>query len=250
MRNHVMDLTIHHASRPSRRAVITCTPGFPTGKPGISNLPRQAPGLLRFLVPDVPYVRLLKFKFRTEDDAGTYWEPDVFIRQIRHEGCDRSVGRMTQASEFDLQPPAGCGPAGHTAASCYHQVEVQRRGRVCVESIRSDKPAGLFPRKRAGMQGSQTSTFTVPLQPWMANGFHFKLVAAGRATDDWEPDRANKVWRTADGLEQWLVSGQVSLRTTVVVATTSPLKLIHPRLLTTAPDGGGERWRRRFPRRP
>jgi 1,4-alpha-glucan branching enzyme len=228
-----MDLKIHHAtSIPSRRYFLHAW--IPNGRTWDLKPSKVNDGLLEFVVPDVPYVRLLQFKFRTEDQAGSYWESDDFIRQIRRRDVNE-VWTYDASVRIRFDPPGLA--VGLPAQLVLHLITASRfRGGAIYAWNPYDpaKPEAYFPQT-ARDDAAQTSTFIFPLQPWMANGFHFKCVAAGRATGDWEPDRANKVWRPADGLELWLKSGQVSLRDSVLVPTNAPLELIHPATLSPAP---------------
>lgn len=225
-----MDLQVHHApSIPSRRYFLHGW--IPNGKTwDIKSSPADG-GLLEYLVPDVPYVRLLQFKYRSEDQNGSYWEPDDFIRQIRKRTA-------TEVWTYDFSARIGFESPGAAvqlpAQLVLHLITASRftGGRIYAwNPYDPSKPEAYFP-EAVRDESTQTSTFNLPLQPWMADGFHFKCVSAGGI---WEPDRSNKVWRPADGLELWLKSGQVSLRNSVLVPTIAPLSLIHPSNVSPAP---------------
>lgn len=228
-----MDLKIRHAlSNPARRYFLHAW--IQNGRTWDLKPAAVTGGLLEFVVPDVPYVRLLQFKFRTEDGGGSYWESDDSIRQIRRRDVSE-VWTYDASVCIRFEPPGDAVPLPSQLS--LHLITASRFSGGAIYAWNPydpAKPAAYFPQT-ARDEAAQTSTFNLQLEPWMASGFHLKCVAAGRATGDWEPDRANKVWRPADGQELWLKSGQVSLRNSVIVPTKSPLALIHPAALSPAP---------------
>ena len=75
-----------------------------------------------------------------------------------------------------------------------------------------------------------TTSFEVPLDEHLRDGFHFKLVGKGSQNDfsDWEPDFSNRVWRPSDGEEVWIKSGQVDVRPEVIAPQNIPIEFIYP----------------------
>jgi hypothetical protein len=85
------------------------------------------------------------------------------------------------------------------------------------------------------VQDAVTTTFVVPIDDRLRDGFHFKLIGAGSQNDfrDFEPDYSNRVWRPGDGPEVWIKSGQVDLRPQAIALLNVPIDFIHPPSLGT-----------------
>src|SRR5271157_6571983 len=130
------------------------------------------------LPEEIGDLRRVRFKLRSADDKGTYWEDDLFTRNIRLVNaaeiwCFPASPRLLYTQPF---PPGVSYGAGDTL-----RIRVITRSRFKGGSIYVWNP---YDQNQAALQFHETarddsvseSIFDLPLQAWMTSGFHFKLV--------------------------------------------------------------------------
>lgn len=217
-----MEITVHYETASPREAVVLHA-WEPAGHVWDIEGEQLPDGSFRFqLQGETADPREVQFKYRFPRE-GSRWEPDDWIRRI-------PTRAATEVWTFDYTPRAIAeNPYASSAPAQITFHAITRRfsgGRLFAwqpgGSQRQSAP------ETARDEASATSTFVVPVQDWMRQGFHFKLVTPG---GEYEPERSNRVWRPADGAEVWLKSGQVSLRPTVLQPVRAPVRLVHPRTL-------------------
>lgn len=71
----------------------------------------------------------------------------------------------------------------------------------------------------------QLSTFDLTLQPWMQQGFYFKLIDH---QGNYESDRNIRIWLPIDGSQVWLKGDQMDMRSQRTALVSAPVEVIHP----------------------
>lgn len=193
-----------------------------------------------FAFPEVTDPRWLKFKYRAtpSGSAVSIWEPDDFVRQLV-QSQSTEIWTFPQSPRILYRTPA---PAGSNfTAGTLLTLHAITRSRFAGGRIYSwnpydpSNPSAFFPETtRDAVNG--VSTFTVALAPWMATGFHFKLVGpdCGNQTV-WEPNTSNRVWRPCDGATVWIKSGQCDVRSTPLILSPVELEVLVPASTVNAP---------------
>ncbi len=131
------------------------------------------------------------------------WEPDDYTRHMPARAreiwtFDYSARCMTRA------PGQGRAPK-RVAINALTRARF-RGGRLYLWRPGGDERQSIAETSRD--DASERSLFSIPVEPWMKVGFHFKLVSADGC---WEPDTSSRVWRPADGKAVWIKSGLVEL---------------------------------------
>jgi 1,4-alpha-glucan branching enzyme len=182
-------------------------------------------------------LRKVHFKLRSADDKGTYWEDDRFIRNIRLASaaeiwCFPDSPRLI----YEQPSPPGAGfAAGDTLTLRVITRSRFEGGAIYVwNPYDRNQDAVEFPES-ARNKSTLESTFTVPLQAWMTNGFNFKLVKRSGDDSQWESDSANRVWRPGDGNSMWVKSGQVNIRKSPLVLTDVQVEVLYPATMSSPP---------------
>ncbi len=190
---------------------------------------KDADGNFHFRVPGVnlPDLRDFTFKYRDHFPDG-HWESNDYERQLPT--TDRQ-----EVWTFDYTPR--CLTHAPDAVVDFNQITVHvislakyANGKLFIWQPHTENQITLSPDSRN--ETSNTSTFIVPLQDWMRQGFHFKLK---NADGGYESDRANRVWRPSDGAEVWLKAGQFDLRPYPIELVTETLDLLYPATLDSPP---------------
>jgi 1,4-alpha-glucan branching enzyme len=224
-----MDIVVNY--RPAvRREVVALHAWEPGGRVWHVERPADDDGSFRFElhgnVAD-PRTVALKFQFPREKR----WEDDAYLRHVPRRDA-------AELWAFDFTARVLTRPPGAALAADRVTFHVLTRRRYVGGQLFAWQPgegdgdarqwSGQAGRDEAG----QTSRFDVALQPWMREGFHFKLIAADGT---YEPDANTRVWRPADGAEVWLKSGQVTLADRPLALTPAPIDVVFPRGLAEPP---------------
>ncbi|MBF0436945.1 MAG: hypothetical protein HQL77_16450 [Magnetococcales bacterium] len=181
--------------------------------------------------------RKLHFKLRSEDNNCTYWENDLFVRNIRL-SCVETVWIFPASPRVMYEQPFPPGVAFATGDTLKFHVITRNRfsgGAIYVWNPYDNGQAPISFYETARNQSTSESIFEIPLQDWMTKGFHFKLKKEDSQGDLWESDSANKVWRPSDGKEMWIKSGQVNIRKRPLVLTPVFLEVLYPATMTSPP---------------
>jgi hypothetical protein len=221
-----MELLIHY--QPARpRDTVFIHAWEPAGKVWDFPGEKDADGNFLFRVPGVNLSDLRNFQFKYRFPNGT-WEPDDYNRQL-------PTTDSQEVWTFDYTPR--CLIQAPDAVVDFAQIAVRvislakyTNGQLFIWQPHTDNQITIPQDSRE--ETSKTSTFTVPLQDWMRQGFHFKLKTAG---GDYESDRVNRVWRPSDGAEIWLKAGQLDLRPQPIELVTETLDLLYPTTLADVP---------------
>jgi 1,4-alpha-glucan branching enzyme len=193
--------------------------------------------LIDFLLPEIGDPRALRFKFYgTDASARVQWESDDFIRRIRLL-APADIWSFEQAARIlytDPNPPGVTFQPGDNLT--FHVVTQNRFNGGKLYAWNPFVPGGRNATFGQTTRSDPVSTYTVPLEPWMTSGFHFKLIGH----DDhgnvvWEPDSSNRVWSPGDGATLWLKSGQVSVRSDPLDLTSMPVEVLYPASFPTPP---------------
>jgi 1,4-alpha-glucan branching enzyme len=227
-----MDVRIHYQPAKQRQLVLLHA-WEPTGR--VWDLEARPDGEGRYefhLVGQTEDPRLVCFKYRWPGEEPE-WESDDYVRHVPTRAAQQEIWTFDTTPRCLIRPP-DLGPRPDTIA--FHVVT---RSRFAGGRLYAWRPDGSeaereqFPQTGRD-EAADTSDFTIPVRPWMQDGFHFKLVSGdGR---HWEAERSNRVWRPADGNEVWLKSGQVSLRPQPLQIETATIELIYPRALAEPPE--------------
>lgn len=156
----------------------------------------------------------VRFKFRFPDEHR--WEPDEYIRRIPQRGVQR-FWCYDCSPRISVRPPvvpslavrAEVMPPAESARVLSVRVLTRQRyvgGALYVWKPGTEHSAWFTEQSRDASRG--TSEFRLALQPWMAMGFHFKLVDA---QGHFESEACNRVWRPGDGDNIVVKSGQATL---------------------------------------
>jgi 1,4-alpha-glucan branching enzyme len=221
-----MELLIHYQPAHPHDAVFIHA-WEPAGK--VWDIPgdKTADGHFHFPIPNVnlPDLRDFTFKYRFPD--GT-WEPDAYTRQLPTTDS-HEVWTFDYSPRCLTQPPDTIVNFNQTTL---HAISLAKyaNGQLLIWQPGTEHKTILSPDRRD--DASKTSSFTVPLQDWMRQGFHFKLKTAGGSD---EPDRLNRVWRPSDGAEIWIKAGQLDLRPHPIEFVTATLELLYPVTLVNSP---------------
>jgi 1,4-alpha-glucan branching enzyme len=196
---------------------------------------------LDFVTPDISDPRTFQFQYNfTGANSPLTWESSNFIRQI-YQLAPAEIwtfeysGRIAYQNPF---PPGMTFNAGDVLTINAITQQQFRGGQLYVwNPYELSTPSAYFPQT-ARNDATSVSTFTLTLQPWMTQGFHFKLMLpeAGSNPEVWEPDISNRVWRPGDGNTLWIKSGENDVRTTPLVLTAFPLEVLYPAVMTTPPS--------------
>ena len=184
---------------------------------------------------DVTDWRTVEFKFRSEDEQGTHWEPDTFIRYIRV-AQPAELWCFPNSPRILYQPPFPQGAAFRAGDVLrFHIITANRfaGGRIYAWNPYGGQHAA-FPEVRRD-ESASTSVVDIPLADWMTAGFHFKLVKGDGDNALWEPDSANRVWRPCDGASMWIKSGQVNVRQAPLILTPVPVEVLYPATMPSPP---------------
>jgi len=161
--------------------------------------------------------------------SGQDWEPDAFIRTV-------PTLSATRLWTYDFSPRCiTTDPGTHAVFPrvTIHAISQRRflNGRlyVWVPGTATSLTVAESQPSRDGV----TTTFVVPLDDRLRDGFHFKLIGAGNNFHDFEPDSSNRVWRPSDGPEVWIKSGQVDVRPEAITLLNVPIDFIYPPSLGT-----------------
>lgn len=186
--------------------------------------------------------RNVRFKFRFPDEHR--WEPDEYIRRIPRRGVQR-FWCYDWSPRISVRPPVAPSLAARTElmppeeSARVVSIRLLTRQRYAGGALYAWKPgtehsAWFTEHSRDESRGS--SEFRLALQPWMAAGFHFKLVdAQGR----FESEACNRVWRPGDGDDIVVKSGQATLLTSGALGLSSEAGASHG----AAPSNGSAHWR-------
>ncbi len=221
-----MELLIHYQPAYPREGVFLHA-WEPAGK--VWDIPGTPDpnGQIHFRIPSVTLSDLRNFTFKYRFLDGT-WEPDDYHRQL-------PTTDSQEVWTFDYSPR--CLTQAPDAPIAFNQITVRvlslnkyANGQLVIWQPGTGHNAVIAQASRD--PASQTSTFTVPLQAWMQEGFHFKLKAP-HGKD--EPKRLNRVWRPSDGAAIWIKAGQLDLRPYPIERVTETFDLLYPATLAEAP---------------
>ncbi|EKU98241.1 hypothetical protein Lepto7375DRAFT_7504 [Leptolyngbya sp. PCC 7375] len=189
---------------------------------------KDTDGNFLFTVPDVNLSDLRDFHFKyrfSEKD----WEPNTYERQL-------PTTDSQEVWTFDYT--ARCLTQAPGTNADFNQITIHvisrnkyANGQLFIWQPDTKHKTTLSLDSRD--DASNISTFIVPLQDWMRNGFHFKLKTEG---GDYERDRVNRVWRPSDKDNIWIKAGQLDLRSQPLELITETLDLLYPANLEQVPD--------------
>jgi 1,4-alpha-glucan branching enzyme len=221
-----MQLLIHYQPAHPRDSVFIHA-WEPAGKVWDFEGEKDTSGHFRFRVPGVNLPDLRDFHFKYRFPNGT-WEPDDYHRQLPTT-ASQAVWTFDYTPRCLTQAP---GTNDDLTQITVHVISLNKyaSGQLFLWQPGTQHKTAISQDNRD--DASKTSTFTVPLQDWMRQGFHFKLKTA---EGSYEPDRVNRVWRPSDGAEIWVKAGQLDLRTQPLALVTDTLELLYPATLASPP---------------
>lgn len=175
---------------------------------------------------NLPDLRDFSFKYRF---LGNQWESDDFTRQLPTT-TSQEVWTFDYTARCLTQPPSA---AIDFSQITFHVLTQSKYvgGSLYLWQPHTDQTISIPQHHRD--DASHISTFIVPFQDWMRQGFHFKLKSASNA---FEADSVNRIWQPSDGAEVWLKAGQLDLRTQPIEQVTETLELRYPATLATTPS--------------
>ncbi len=220
-----MDITITFESSVPREAVVLHA-WEPLGQTWDARAKSDGGRFLFRLHGDVVDQRTVSFKFLFPYDHR--WEPDDYVRRI-------PTRRVRSFWAFDLSPRVMIHDPYAARSPSEVTFFLHSRAEFAGGSLYLWKPGTSNQRRvweweRAAATG--ISSFRVPVEAWMRDGFHFKFATA---SDRFEPERSNRVWRPADGDTIHVKGGQVSLRRNPLVSIPITVRLLFPTLLEAPP---------------
>jgi 1,4-alpha-glucan branching enzyme len=221
-----MQLLIHHQPADPHDSVFIHA-WEPAGKVWDFEGEKAPNGHFRFQFPSVNLSDLRDFHFKYRFPDGT-WEPDDYERQL-------PTTDSTEVWTFDYTPRCltqAPGTSDDLTQITVHVISLNKyaSGQLFLWQPGTTHKTVISQDSRN--DANHTSSFIVPLQDWMRQGFHFKLKTPG---DSYEPDRVNRVWRPSDGDNIWVKAGQLDLRTQPIELVTDTLELLYPATLTSTP---------------
>ncbi len=223
-----MELLIHYQPAQPRDDVFIHA-WEPAGKVWDFPGEKDADGNFLFRVPGVNLSDLRDFNFKYRDNFPEgKWEHKDYERQL-------PTTDSQEVWTFDYTPRCltqAPGTAVDFTQITVHVISLAKyvNGQLFIWQPGTKNKTTLDQTSRD--EASKTSTFTVPLQDWMRQGFHFKLKTAGGS---YEPEHVNRVWRPSDGAEIWLKAGQLDLRPQSIELVTETLELLYPAILADVP---------------
>jgi 1,4-alpha-glucan branching enzyme len=152
------------------------------------------------------------------------WEPDDYIR--------RMPANAQQLWTFDFSARYMTKDPGQEKPPAKIAINVITRSKFKGGSIFVWKPGSNNSAKYAEISRddqTEASSFSIPVQPWMKEGFNFKLVSADQS--NWEPDTSSRVWRPADGAKVWIKGKTLELFTSRPVTISASIELTYMRTL-------------------
>jgi 1,4-alpha-glucan branching enzyme len=152
------------------------------------------------------------------------WEPDAYTRRMPANA--QKVWTFDFSGRCMTKDPA----QGQTPAKIV--VNAITRSKFKGGSLYAWKPGSNDSERfdeASRDKETEVSSFSVPVRPWMREGFNFKLVSADQS--NWEPDTSSRVWRPADGATAWIKGGIAELFTARPVTISASIELTYMRSL-------------------